>query len=256
VSRGATATLLGAIAALLLVACSQEGTAPRTGAAIPVGADGPALVDVAVGASETVGAGTDDPLRSAWPQVLYTSALPRGAVLYNFGIPGATVGGALTAELPQALAVHPDLVTVWLNVNDLLAGVSPALYESRLAQLVHALRRGGHTRVLVANTPWLDRLPAYTACRPETTLTAQPCGLPGGAAPPPAELDRLVDAYNDAIGRVVAREGAELVDLHAAGEVPVVHPGYVSDDGFHPSESGHVAVAAAFAAVLRRARGT
>jgi lysophospholipase L1-like esterase len=256
VSRGAIAVLLGAAAALLLAACSPGDTAPRTGAAIPVAADGPALVDVAVGASETVGAGTDDPLRSAWPQVLYTTALPRGAVLYNFGIPGATVGGALTAELPQALAVHPDLVTVWLNVNDLIAGVSPATYESRLGQLVRALRRGGHTRVLVANTPWLDRLPAYLACRPEAPSTAQPCELPGGRATPPEELDTLVDAYNEAIGRVVLREGAELVDLHAAGEVPELHPGYVSGDGFHPSESGHVAVAAAFAAVLHRARGT
>jgi lysophospholipase L1-like esterase len=251
VSRVTAAALLGGIVALLLAACSG-GTASRTAASIP---DGPVLVDVAVGASETVGAGTDDQLRSAWPQVLYTTAMPRGAVLYNVGIPGALVAEALTIELPPALAVHPDVVTVWLNVNDLLAGVPAALYESRLAQLVHALRRGGHARVLVANTPWLDQLPAYLACRPDPPPTAQPCGLPGGVASPPAELDALVDAYNDAIHRVVVREGAELVDLHAFGEVPLLHPEDISDDGFHPSESGHAAVAAAFAAVLHRGGG-
>jgi lysophospholipase L1-like esterase len=256
VSRGAAALLLAAVTGLLLSACSPGPTARTAAVALPGAGDGPTVVDVAVGASETVGAGTQDRLRSAWPQVLYLTTLQRGAVFYNFGIPGATVAQALTAELPPALAVHPDLVTVWLNVDDLLAGVPPAQYEILLTHLVHALRRDGHTRVLVANTPWLDQLPAYLACLPDPPMTAAPCGLTGMSAPPPAAVNALVDAYNAAIARVVVREGAELVDLHAFGEVPTLHPEYVSDDGFHPSESGHVAIAAAFAAVLRRSRGT
>lgn len=249
------ATVIGLAATLLLAACSPGGSA-RTAAQVPVTGDGPAIIDVAVGASETVGAGTEDRLRSAWPQVLYTTALPRGAVFYNFGIPGATVAEAIASELPEALAVHADLATVWLNVNDLLAGVTPNAYEAHLDELVHALRRNGHTRVLVANTPWLDQLPAYLACRPDAPLTAQPCGLPSDLALAPDALDTLVDQYNVAISQVVVREGAELVDLHAFGEVPVLHPEYVSQDGFHPSEAGHVAIAKAFAAVLRRSGGT
>lgn len=254
-SRAVAAALLGALGALLLGGCSPSGTVTPASVAIPGAPDGPALVDVAVGASETVGAGTDDPLRQSWPQVLYTSALPRSAVFYNFGIPGATVDEAITSELPQALAVHPDVVTVWLNVNDLIAGVSAPIYETQLDQLVHALRRGGRARVLVANTPWLDQLPAYLACHPNPPPTAPPCGLPSIVTIEPPALDAMVDGYNDAIRRVVVREGAELVDLHAFGEVPLLHPDYISDDGFHPSEAGHAAVAAAFAAVLRR-RGT
>ena len=250
-SHGAGAALLGLAGTLLLAGCSPGGGA-RLAAQVPATGDGPALVDVAVGASETVGAGTEDRLRSAWPQVLYTTALPRGAVFYNFGIPGATVAEAIGSELPEALAVHPDLVTVWLNVNDLIAGVTPSTYEAQLDDLVHALRRGGHTRVLVANTPWLDQLPAYLACRPDAPLTAPPCGLPSDAALAPAALNVLVDQYNVAISQVAVREGAELVDLHGFGEVPLLHPEYVSQDGFHPSEAGHVAIAEAFAAVLRR----
>ena len=250
-SRRACVTLLGLAGTLLLAACSP-GAGARLAAQVPATGDGPALIDVAVGASETVGAGTEDRLRSAWPQVLYTTALPRGAVFYNFGIPGATVAEAIGSELPEALAVHPDLVTVWLNVNDLLAGVTPTTYEAQLDDLIHALRRGGHTRVLVANTPWLDQLPAYLACRPDAPITAPPCGLPSDIALAPAALNVLVDRYNVAISQVVVREGADLVDLHAFGEVPVLHPDYVSQDGFHPSEAGHVAIAEAFAAVLRR----
>ncbi len=254
-SRRAVAALVGA-ASLLLAGCSPGPAVRTTGVALPGTGDGPTLVDVAVGASETVGAGTQDRLRSAWPQVLYLTALQRGAVFYNFGIPGATVAQALAAELPPALAARPDLVTVWLNVNDLLAAVPVAQYESRLTQLVHALRRRGATRVLVANTPWLDMLPAYLACLPDPPVAAAPCGLTGMSPPPPAALNALVDEYNAAIARVVVREGAELVDLHAFGEVPELHPEYVSEDGFHPSETGHAAIAAAFAAVLRRSRGT
>jgi lysophospholipase L1-like esterase len=255
VNRAAGAGVL-LVGALLLAGCSPGGSARTDSALLPATGDGPAIVDVAVGASETVGAGTEDRLRSAWPQVLYTSALPRGAVFYNFGIPGATTAEALTAELPAALAVRPDLVTVWLNVNDLIAGVTPNVYRANLDMLVHALRRGGHTRVLVANTPWLDELPAYLACRPDAPPNAQPCGLPSDADLSPTELDALVDQYNAAISDVVVREGAELVDLHSFGEVPLIHPEYISVDGFHPSEKGHVAIADAFAAVLRHSRGT
>ncbi|TMC01696.1 MAG: SGNH/GDSL hydrolase family protein, partial [Chloroflexi bacterium] len=57
-------------------------------------------------------------------------------------------------------------------------------------------------------------------------------------------------AYNAAIAAVVAREGATLVDLYAAGDVPDQHPGYVSRDGFHPSAEGAAAIAATFAAAL------
>src|SRR5207253_10732180 len=82
VSRPVAPVLRGLAATLLLAGCTPGGAA-RTAASIPATSDGPAIVDVAVGASETVGAGTGDRLRSAWPQVLYTAALPPGAVLYT-----------------------------------------------------------------------------------------------------------------------------------------------------------------------------
>ena len=52
-------------------------------------------VYVAVGASETVGAGADSPVTEAWPQLFYRVALPRAAVFVNLGIPGATVAEAI-----------------------------------------------------------------------------------------------------------------------------------------------------------------
>ena len=207
---------------------------------------------VAVGASETVGVGADRPATQAWPEVLRRTALPEDARFVNLGIPGATVATALEKELPQAVRLAPTLVTVWLNVNDLVARVPLATYEDQLRRLVQGLRRGGATRVLVANTPPLDRLPAYLACRPGAPAGSR-CELP---VVPEPELVRLaVAAYNRVIARVVAAEGAELVDLHAAGlaaRSSGAERRLFGRDGFHPSTAGHRAVAEAFAEALDR----
>jgi len=172
-------------------------------------------------------------------------------------VSGSTVAAALAGQVPDAVALSPDVVTVWLNVNDILHGVTPVSYEADLTKLVTALRRGGATKVLVATTPPLDDLPAYRACLPGATATATqraPCPVSGalaGALPAPATLNAVVDAYNAAIARVAAAVGAVLVDLHAAGLTARqngTEASLVSSDGFHPSDAGHALVAKTFAA--------
>ena len=231
---GATLVLL----LLTAAACARS----RPEVLPPPDETGPPPVYVAVGASETTGVGSDQPLRDGWPRVLHRTALPAGSIFVNMGIPGATVAQALAEELNQALAAKPNLVTVWLNVNDITRGVGVADYERQLDALVKGLRGDGSTRVLVANTPPLDRLPAFEA------------GRILGAFPSPEAVERVVSTYNDAIARVVQRQGAFLVDLHAAGmaaRAAGTEAQLVSRDGFHPSNAGHAAVAAAFAEVLR-----
>ena len=80
---------------------------------------------VAIGASETWGVGAGDQLREAWPQVFYREGLPRHTAFVNLAVPGTTVDEALTQQLPYARELRPDLVTVWLNVNDIIARVRP-----------------------------------------------------------------------------------------------------------------------------------
>src|SRR5260370_13403585 len=100
---------------------------------------------------------------------------------------GATGADAVAEDLRLARPLHPAVATVWLNVNDLLGGVPPDRYEAELLSLVRSLRGGGAT-VLVANTPPLDRLPAYLAC-------IGPIHYSGGVAaavplPAPAAIQR------------------------------------------------------------------
>jgi lysophospholipase L1-like esterase len=225
--------------ALLLAASACSSSRPEV--LPPPDETGPPQVYVAVGASETTGAGSDQPLRDGWPRVLHRTAMAPGAVMVNMGIPGATVAQALAEEVDATLAARPNLVTVWLNVNDLNRGVTPADYERQLEQLVRTLRGNGSVRVLVANTPPLDHLPAYKEAKVFEAIS-------------PAALQELVTAYNQAIARVVQRQGAFLVDLHAVGmaaRAAGTEVQLISRDGFHPSTAGHVKIAEAFAEVLR-----
>ncbi len=230
---------------LVAVACSSPSRRALPPPAEPAGTP---IVYVAVGASETVGFGSDEPFRDSWPRVLFRTALPPSSVFVNMGIPGATVARALRDELPQALTVRPSLATVWLNVNDLVAGVEPEDFERDLGTLVRGLRAGGSTRVLVANVPPIDTLPAYLACRADRGRCGAEADLPT-----PEVLNAVVDAYNAATARVGDREGALVVDLHALGlaaRQAGTSASFVGPDGFHPSTAGHEAVAGAFAEVL------
>ena len=234
------AWLLAAV--LVLSACS---TAPAIGIR-PSASATSSIVYAAIGASETYGIGATDRYRQAWPQIFYNDVLPRSAVLYNFGIPGATTAQALHDEVPAAVAVHPTVVTVWLNVNDLIRGVPATDYGGQLRQVLHTLRAGGHTQVLVANTPDLGQLPAYRSCLPKAPAGGPPCLIPDGFLPTPQAVSAAVDAYNAAISLAVQQEGSTLVDLHLNGTQITQHPEWISPDGFHPNAQGYAVIAKLF----------
>lgn len=223
---------LGALGAVLwlmaAVACTDRSADDRAPAAGPAGT----LVYVAVGASDSVGIGADAPSRDGWPEVLRRDHLPEGAELVNLAVSGATVQQALDVQLHPAVEAEPDVVTVWLNVNDLAQLVPVPVYETRLGELVRGLRRQGETLVLVANTPPLDHLPAVRSFG----VSAE-------------QVNAAVAAYNEAIARVVADTGAVLVDLHAAGlaaRQDGSEASLVSADGLHPSTRGHAMIAEQF----------
>ena len=174
-TRTRRTAVAAALAAVLVVAAGcSSGSDGRRDAADPSRSGSPApsssspaapQVYVAVGASETVGVGADDPATQAWPRVFHDRALPDTRFV-DVGVSGATVRDALTGQLARALAEDPDVVTVWLAVNDVINLAPVRDYEQSLDNLVRALRQGGRTEVLVGNVPPLDRLPAYLACLP------------------------------------------------------------------------------------------
>src|SRR6266571_8464091 len=240
------------VASLLLTGFSLSacGVAPSSGAG-PSPSQPAKIVYAAIGASETYGIGAGDP-RLAWPHVFSDNVLPQSAVLHNFGIPGATTAQALHDEVPAALAVHPTVVTVWLNVNDLINGVAAQDYESQLRQLLQDLRQGGQARVLVANMPDLAQLPAYRACLPAAPAGGPTCLIPAGLMPTPQAVAAAVAGYNAAISNAAKQEGATLVDLYLNDSQIAQHPEWISADGFHPSGQGYAVIAKQFEDAYRR----
>ena len=225
------------VAALLGASCGGDSGRPEL-------ADGARWV--VVGASDARGYGTDSPATKAWPRLVRFDALPDNGAVVNVAGPGDTVEEAVERQLSNAVAARAHLAMVWLAVNDVVDRVPPDTYERHLGHLVHELRAGGATRVLLGNTPLLDRLPAFERCR-------QGGRCPKSGAPAPEEVTATVDAYNAAIARVAAAEGADLVDLHAISvraRAAGTEASLVAKDGFHPSEAGHRAVADAFEAIL------
>jgi lysophospholipase L1-like esterase len=242
------------VAALVLAACTLSACGATPIAGTRPSSSAPArVVYAAIGASETFGIGASDRSRQAWPQVFSDNVLPRSAVLHNFGIPGATTAQALHDEVPAALAVHPTVATVWLNVNDLINGVAAQDYEAQLRQVLRELRRGGQARVLVANTPDLAQLPAYRACLPGAPPGGPRCLIPSQFMPTPQAVATAVADYNAAISDAARQEGATLVDLHLNDSQISQHPEWISADGFHPSGQCYAMIAKQFEEAYRRA---
>jgi lysophospholipase L1-like esterase len=231
--RALALPLLGGVVA----ACGPSALTAAPAAPDPAGAAPPPVLKapltyVAVGASDAAGVGVEDAARDGWVPVL-GRRLPQPAKVVNLGIPGIRLQEALEVELPPALDVRPDLVTVWLVVNDVLSGVPLDRYRAGLDRLIGELRGAG-AQVAVGNVPDAPEQSAYL-------------GVPPGVRP------ALTAAWNEAIARVAEAHGAVLVDLYRLWPV-VEHPEYVGPDGLHPTVAGYRVLADTFHGVLRERR--
>lgn len=224
------------LAALFCAACGQGSTSPpaHTTVTLPAGptpTPNPGLTYVAIGASDSFGLGTDQPAHDNWPAVL-TRTLGPSVHLINLGIPGATVDQANRDELPIALDSHPDVVTVFLGVNDLDAGISLADVSTGLRTLLDQVAKNTTAHIFVGNLPDLTLLPYFAAKYDTSTLLAE------------------VQHWNAAIANICKAEGATLVDLYSGWGQLAEHPEYIAPDGLHPSTKGAVQLADLFATAI------
>ncbi|HET8840124.1 MAG TPA: GDSL-type esterase/lipase family protein [Ktedonobacteraceae bacterium] len=187
---------------------------------------------VAIGASDTFGIGTDDPYNQSWPADL-TFLLGGKIRMINLGVPGITADGALKSELPIALEAHPQLITVWLAVNDLATDVPVDEYSYNLDLILSRLQKSAPgARIAVGNVPDLTRVPSFSKQDPYV-------------------LSQQIDAYNSAIASVVQDHHVILVDLSGQGYNIQAFPQYISRDGLHPSAIGYERLAELFYAAIK-----
>lgn len=229
--------LLLLILPFVLAACAPAA-APSTSQprALPsVAVQGPSVLRpavtatyVAIGASDTFGYGVPDPATQGWvPQ--FAATLPAGTRLVNLGVPGLLLHRALWVDLPVAVDARPSLVTIWLAVNDLLAGVPLAQYRADLRALLGVLHTRSRARILIGNVPDLALVPAATGHL--------------GASP-----EATIAAWNAAIAAEARHADVTVVDLYGGWRELAAHPDYVGSDGLHPSVAGYRRIAALFAA--------
>jgi acyl-CoA thioesterase I len=235
----------GFLIALILSACSSTGSQSlsshsHTGSGsvaaqvtpMPM-PDGP-VTYVALGASDAVGVGSNS-LGSQGYVPLIAGHLPKGSHSINLGISGIRLHEALSEELPLALTTSPDLITVWLVVNDFIGGVTYNDYMHDLSTLLQRLHTGTHARIVMADLPDLTRLPSF-------------------AHETPMQKTRMLQAiqqWNKGIAQLARQYGVVLLDLFMQGSQLTAHPEYISIDGFHPSPSGYVQLATYFWQAIR-----
>jgi lysophospholipase L1-like esterase len=219
---GATPTAPGAV---------SRGTAHVTPTATPV----PPVIYVALGASDAVGVGADNPNTQGYVPLLI-ARLPAGSQALNLGISGNVLHGALTNELPEAIAAHPTLVTVWLVGNDFKNCAPLKQYGTDLDALLSQLQTQTHAHVFVANLPDMSLLPFFQ----NGAVQAGPC-LQGASG---SQIRAAVEQWNTVIDAAIARHGAVLVDLFHSDLAS--HPDFVFRDGFHPSTAGYAELAGLF----------
>lgn len=188
---------------------------------------------VAIGASDTFGIGTDHPYDDNWPTDLAALLGPSDIHLINLGIPDITIHDALSLELPVALDSHPDLITIWLGVNDIVAKVSTNSYANDLNTLLSRLRTNSpRARIAIANIPDLTLLPFFAQTDPQV-------------------LTRQIQAYNTVIASAAQQHQAILVDLTQQNYNLRAHPEYIYSDGLHLTDIGYQQLANVFYQALQ-----
>lgn len=216
------------LCSLLLASCAST-PAPSA----PFKATGPALTLAVMGASDAWGIGTRDPDRLNWPTFL-AGDLPRTAHLINLGVPGSTLATSLRQQAPVVLGERPDVLVVWLAVNDIIDGAPLAAYRADLQQLLASVKaQSPRTLVFIGNVPDLTQIPYFSNWN-QTALRAE------------------IAAWNAAIAQVCGAEGATLVDLYSVWGQVSEHPEYISRDGLHPSTRGADALALIFAIAIQQ----
>ncbi|MFF9208091.1 MULTISPECIES: SGNH/GDSL hydrolase family protein [unclassified Streptomyces] len=187
---------------------------------------------VALGDSLTEGVG--DPVeggRRGWAALLAPS-LAESVDFTNLAVSGAQTRDVLEKQLPAALALRPDLVSVVIGVNDTLRCTFDLHAVATRLDTVYGDLTGQGATVL-------------TACLPDPGAML---GLPGPLARPLARRQRAV---NDVVHALSERYGT--LHLHAATGAWITDRAMWSADRLHPGERGHRQLAVRCHALLAEA---
>lgn len=228
-----TLGLLGSLIILLTACGGGSPVAQKSPTATPRPVFSTPITYVALGASDAVGVGSNQPASQGYVPLI-AEHLPKGSHLLNLGVSGIRLHAALSQELPLALSTAPQLITIWLVTNDFIGGVSYQSYKDDLDSLLSLLHSRTQARIVLANLPDLTLLPMF-----QGATTAQK-----------AQTRQTIIQWNQGITEEVNQYHIELLNLFQDGSEITAHPEYISGDGFHPSAQGYARLAQLFWQVI------
>lgn len=217
------ALVLAALALVVLDACTVSGTADGPSPTAGASGDVPYVVSglryVALGDSYTIG--TSVAMNERFPNQL-VAALGTGeptlTLVANLATNGSTSRDVIDVELPALDTYDPEFVTLCIGVNDVVQRVPLATYQANVISILDAL---------------LKRLPPeriVVVAIPEYTVT--PHGANYGD---PLIAREGIQGENAAMEVLAAARQIRFVDIYGISLEAESDPGFVADDGLHPS---------------------
>ncbi|GAC1590627.1 MAG: SGNH/GDSL hydrolase family protein [Candidatus Velthaea sp.] len=157
-----------------------------------------------------------------------------GSEISNYAIGGSTVSDVLRLQVARLRERHADCVLVCVGANDVVRQAAPAAFAQTYRALLAAVReRAPRAAIVVVGVPDVSISPLLRDRRASVQMLA---------------------TLDDAAVRAAAKAaGAAYVDLLALTRREREPAAFLSADRFHPSDSGHAAIAAVTLPLVRSA---
>jgi lysophospholipase L1-like esterase len=176
---------------------------------------------VALGDSLTAGVGVDA-YTSSYPYLLAKDIAKGGAAvtLDPYAVPGVRSQYVIDNFLEKAIARDPDIVTLFIGINDIHGNVPASVFRKHYATILEALSQKTDAKIYAINLPYIGT-----------------SGLIN--APMRYYFAWRIATYNEIIKELAAEYGATYVDLYAAQLPHELDPSYYAADAFHPNALGY-----------------
>lgn len=177
---------------------------------------------VALGDSLTAGVGATSE-QTSYPYIiarLMAQDRKTGVTVVNLGEPGASSIDVLKRQAPQVAALHPDVVTLVIGINDMFNKVPAEVFEKNIISIVDSL--ASTTKYInIINIPYIGNTKTF---------------LP----PYRYYFDWQIRGYNNLLNNALIDKHIPIIDLYTlTHEQAFTSNTYYSADGFHPSDESY-----------------
>jgi acyl-CoA thioesterase I len=179
---------------------------------------------VALGDSLTSGIGVDSN-EQTW-LYLFSKNIAESkkaeVTLINLGQPSITSDQLIERFLSQAISEEPDLITIFIGINDIHNRVSPEQFEKNLDFILEKLQKETKAEIILLNLPYLGD--KYSALPPYNFL-----------------LDIRTRQFNNSLKTISKRHSVILIDLYSKTSNQFkTDSSFYASDKFHPSKKGYL----------------